>query len=289
MTAAGEHRPVRIVTDSAADIPPAMLEGLPITVVPLTVEVEGTVYRDGVDLSRDEFLAILRAGKQPRTSQPSVGAFREVYTELVGGGVDVVGVHIATGLSGTFNASRTAAEEVEPGRVRPIDTRTVSMGTGWIALEAAEMALTGGNLDAIATMVERRRTDQRVYAALDTLEYLQRGGRIGRTSAFLGSALQIKPIVEVRDGGVEPLERVRTARRALERLVALAQAQVPWEHLMVLHVGVEDTARELAARAEAIQDGLAVGVAPLGTVVATYGGPGLVGFAGLVRPHSAPA
>lgn len=289
MTAPGMRHPVHVVTDSAADIPPAMLDGRPISVVPLTVEVEGTVYRDGIDLSREDFLAMLRAGRQPRTSQPSVGAFREVYADLIGSGFDVVAVHIATGLSGTFNASRAAAEAVDPVRVRLIDTRTVSMGTGWLALEAAEAATRGDALDAIAAMVQRRTADQRVYAAIETLEYLQRGGRIGRSAAFLGSALRIKPLVEVRDGAVEPLERVRTSRRALERLVALAAAQVPWEHLMVLHVGVEATARDLAERAAGIQPGLDVPVSSLGTVVGTYGGPGIVGLAGLVRSRSAPA
>ena len=289
MTAPGDRRPVHVVTDSAADIPAPLLAGLPVSVVPLTVEVEGTVYHDGIDLSRDEFLAMLASGRHPRTSQPSVGAFQEVYAGLIDAGFDIVGVHIATGLSGTYNASRTAAESVDPGRIRLIDTRTVSMGTGWLALEAAEMAAHGGEIDAIAAMVQRRTADQRVYAAIETLEYLQRGGRIGRSAAFLGSALQIKPIVEVREGAVEPLERVRTSRRALERLIALAQAQVPWEHLMVLHVGVEATARDLAARAAEIQPGLEVQIAPLGTVVATYGGPGLVGFAGLVRPRADPA
>lgn len=278
-----EARPVQVVTDSAADIPPDLLAGRPITVVPLTVEVAGRTYRDGIDLTRSEFLDFLRQGETPRTSQPSVGAFQEVYASLVEGGYDVIAVHIAAKLSGTFNASRAAVDATAPGRVRLIDSGSVTMGTGWLAIEAADLAARGWGRDQIADRIERRVADVRLYAILDTLEYLQRGGRIGRTSALLGSALQIKPVVEVRDGAVEPLERVRTWRRAVDRLVALAEAQMPFDRLAVLHIAAPDAAREVTSRLQALQPELDLALAEIGTVIATYAGPGAIGITGLVR------
>ncbi|MDI3339023.1 MAG: DegV family protein [Sphaerobacter sp.] len=280
-------RPVHIVTDSTADIPPELLGGRPLTVVPLIVEIAGRSYRDGVELSRADFLAALRQGHLPRTSQPPIGAFQQVYQDLIARGYDVVAVHIAARLSGTYNASRAAAEAVAPERIRLIDTNTVSMGVGWIALETADLARAGQPREAIAAHAAQRTADQRLYAVLDTLEYLQRGGRIGRAAALLGSALQLKPILEVRHGAVEPLERVRTMRRALDRLSALVAAQCPWDCAAVLHLDAEAAAQEVAARLRAAQPDLEVVVGQIGTVVGTYGGPGLVGVAGLVHPLAA--
>lgn len=286
MTQPSTPRPVHIVTDSTADIPPELLAGRPITVVPLTVEIDGQSYRDGIDLSRDDFLAALKGGALPRTSQPAVGAFQVVYQELIDQGFDIVAIHIAATLSGTYNASRAAAETVAPDRISLIDSNTVSMGIGWLAIEAADLAATGRSLAEITAYLERRVGDQRVYALLETLEYLQRGGRIGRSAAFLGSALQIKPILEVRGGAVEPLERVRTMRRAIDRLTTLVTAQAPWDRLAVLHIGTEAAAHQIAERLHTVQPELDIVVAQIGTVIATYGGPGTLGITGLIHPRT---
>jgi DegV family protein with EDD domain len=159
------------------------------------------------------------------------------------------------------------------------------MGFGWIVVEAADLALGGMHLEPLAAYAERRRADQRVLALLETLEYLRRGGRIGRTSAFLGSALQITPIVAVRDGGVQPVERVRTMRRALERLLVLAGAEAPFDRLAVLHLGSPAGATDLADRLAAVHPGIPIVRSQVGTVIGTYGGPGVLGFAGLVTPR----
>lgn len=282
-------RPVHIVTDSTADIPDSLLLDKPITVVPLTVELDGQSFRDGIDLSRDEFLRRLKMGSLPRTSQPPVGAFQSIYQEKLAAGQDIVAVHIASTLSGTYNSSRAAAEAVDPSRVHVIDSGTVSMGFGWLAVEAAEMATAGASLKEISAHVERRKGDQRVWAILETLEYLQRGGRIGRTAAFLGSALQIKPVVGVRDGEVIPLERVRTFRRALDRLVAMASDDGPWDRVAVLHLGAPDGAAALAERLGDVFPGMRIVQSGIGTVIGTYGGPGVMGIAGLVSPRPDPA
>ncbi len=283
MAAEGTLRPVWIVTDSTADFPPGLTDGLPISVVPLIVEIEGRSYRDRVDLSPEEFLARLREGALPRTSQPSAGAFQHVYQELLEQGYDIVSIHIAATLSGTLNSARVAAQAVDPQRVHLFDSGSVSMGLGWLVIEAAELAAAGQSPQAILDYLDRRRRDIRLFAILETLEYLHKGGRIGRAAAFLGSALQIKPLITVHEGVVEPVERVRTFKRGVERLVELAQLHMPFDRLAVLHLGAEGPAGELRDRLQALQPGLRIPFSQIGTVVGTYVGPGTLGFAGLVR------
>jgi DegV family protein with EDD domain len=273
------------VTDSTSDIPAHLLEEQPLTVVPLTVDVGSQTYRDGVDLSREEFLTRLRRGEDVRTSQPPIGAFQTLYQQLLDAGCDVVAIHIASQLSGTFNASRAAAQAVDPARIRVIDSGTVSIACGWLALEGAERAKQGASAADIAAYLEARQADARVFAVLDTLEYLRRGGRISRASAFLGSTLQIKPILEVVAGEIHPVERVRTMRRALDRMVELATERAPWDKLAVMHLGTPEAAKALADRLEPLAPPVPIERAELGTVIGVYTGPGAMGFAGLAAPR----
>lgn len=283
MSQSAQHRPVAIVTDSTADIPPHLLEDKSITTVPLTVELSGEVYRDGVDLSRDEFLRRLQGEEWPRTSQPSVGAFQEVYQGLIDGGHDILSIHIATNLSGTTNSAHNAAQAIDPDRIHVVDSENASMALGWLVLEAYERAASGQSLSEVAGFAERRRADTRVVAMLETLEYLRRGGRIGRASALLGSALKVKPIIEIRAGSVEPRERIRTSRRAIDRLVAIAEELGPWDRMAVMHLGAPDGAATFAERLRSMNDGQPVVQGQLGTVIGAYGGPGVIGVAGLVK------
>jgi len=276
-------RPVWVVTDSTADFPDGLVDQLPVSIVPLIVEIEGQSYRDRIDLTLDEFLGRLRRGVLPRTSQPSAGTFQEVYQQLLEQGYDVVSIHIAATLSGTLNSARVAVQALDPGRIQLYDSGSVSMGLGWLVVEAAELAATGQPADAIVQHLDRRRRDVRLYAVLETLEYLQKGGRIGRAAAFLGSALQIKPLISVREGVVEPVERVRTFKRGIERLLEVARELAPFDRLAVLHLGAEAPASELREQLQALQPDLSIPFAQIGTVVGTYSGPGTLGFAGLVR------
>lgn len=273
---------VQIVTDSTADLPEQLITDLPITVVPLSVEIDGTVYRDGIDLTREDFLSHLRAGALPRTSQPSIGAFQEVYQPILERGQEIVSVHLSQSLSGTVNSASQAAQIVGQEQITLVDTGTVSMGTGFLAIEAARMAADEKPAGEIAEYLERRKLDQRLYATLDTLEFLRKGGRIGRASAMLGSALQLKPVVQVREGVVEPVERVRTYRRALERLASIYAELAPFDEVAVLHLGAPDAADRLVERVREHQPDVNVVTGQIGTVIGTYGGPGLVGFTGLV-------
>ncbi|MEX2425771.1 MAG: DegV family protein [Thermomicrobiaceae bacterium] len=279
-------RPVHIVTDSTADLTEITIGDLPVTVVPLSVDINGTVYRDAVDLTREEFVTHIRKGAFPKTSQPSPGAFQEVYRPLLDAGYDIVSVHIARQLSGTFNSATQAASAVDDGRIWLIDSTTVSMGTGFQAIEAAEMARDGRSAEEIHAFIEKRKHDQRLYATLETLEFLRKGGRIGRAAAMLGSALRLKPIVRVHDGAVEPVERVRTYRRALNRLAGIYEESQPFDRIAVLHLDASEEAEKLVKRVLEIQPDADVVTGNIGTVIGAYGGPGLVGFTGLVSSNN---
>ncbi len=282
MTDVATGRPVHIVTDSTSDIPPDVMQGLPVTVVPLTVEIAGQVYRDMVDLSREEFLDRLRSGEMPKTSQPSVGEFQTVFSDLIERGFDIVAIHLSPKLSGTFNSSLTAARNISPERITVIDSGSVSIGLGVLVLEAADWVRAGKSSSEITDHIQRRTADLWVVAVFETLEYLRRGGRIGPAAAFLGSALQIKPVVQVKDGEILPLERVRTFKRALDRMLALAAEEAPFDRLAVLHLGAPESAARLVEQLHTMQPDLNILTGQMGTVVGTYGGPGIMGIAGLV-------
>ncbi len=275
-------RKVIIVTDSTSDIPSDALGDLPIRTVPLKVQFGDQVFRDMVDLSREEFLERLKTGEMPRTSQPSVGEFQVVFEELIGQGYDVVAIHISPKLSGTFNSATTAARNVGSEHLTVVDSGSVSIGLGVLVLHAAELAVAGHSASEIIADVERRKSDVWVVAVLETLEYLRRGGRIGPASAFLGSALQIKPMVQVKEGEILPVERVRTFKRALERMLTLTNEQAPFDRLAVLHLGAPDGAARLVEQLHERQHDVEILLGQMGTVVGTYGGPGIMGIAGLI-------
>lgn len=278
-----QNRPVHIVVDSTADLIPEWIGTLPITVVPLTVEVDGKSFRDGVDLTNEEFVGYLRAGAMPKTSQPSIGAFQEHYASILDSGRDIVSMHISSKLSGTVNSATQARAALNTEAIHVIDTTTFTMALGFLAIEAAEMAQAGKTATEIASYVEQRKQNQRMFATLETLEYLRKGGRIGRAAAMLGSALQLKPIVRIQGGNVEPVERVRTYKRALERLSAIYAEIQPFDRLAVLHLDAPDEADRLAERILKIQPDIEIVTGQIGTVIGAYGGPGLVGFTGLER------
>lgn len=274
---------VRIVTDSTADLPAELVARHRIAVVPLLVQFGEQSFRDGVDLTADQFYERLRSSPVfPRTSQPPVAAFQAVFEELLAGGSSVVAIHLAATLSGTYQASAVAARNYPPGRVTVLDARTVSMAMGWQVLEAARAADAGASHDEVVALVERLRPRARLLGVFETLEYLQRGGRIGRARAFLGTLLDIKPILEVRDGEVLPRERVRTWKRALERLAELALALRPLTHLAIIHGAAPAAAEGLRARLAPHVGTAELIVRPIGPVLGTHIGPGAVGVAALI-------
>jgi fatty acid kinase fatty acid binding subunit len=269
---------VAIVTDSTADLPPQLLKQKSIRVVPLTLIFEGRSLLDGVDIRPSEFYRKLpNATTHPTTSQPSPGQFAEVYEELLADHAEVVSIHISEKLSGTYASAVQAAEMTDPGRVRVIDSHLVSMSLGLLTLAASDMAAKGNNASAIVERASAMRDRVQTFFSVATLEFLRRGGRIGRASALLGSVLQVKPVLCIRDGLVTPLERVRTFDRALNRIVELSREVDTGKGLCVIvgHGDAEADAERVARELEPMADTLLI--QPLGPVVGAHAGPGVVG------------
>ena len=268
--------PVRVVTDSTADLPAEVTRQWGITVVPLTVHFGQETYRNGVDITPDEFYRRLAAApKLPTTAQPPVGAFVETYKALALGTEGILSIHISAKLSGTYNSALGAKEEVKGlCPIEVVDSLQGSLGLGLVALAAARAAQAGKPLGEVAA--EARRASGQT---LDTLEYLAKGGRIGKAQAFLGSLLNIKPIVGLEEGETHPFERVRSRRRALERLAQMARDLAPLQEAWVVHATTPDDARDLAERIKTLVPTGEVPIGRLGPVVGTYLGPGALGLA----------
>lgn len=269
---------VAIVTDSTADLPPQLTALRSITVVPLTLNFEGKALLDGVDIRPEEFYRRLpSATTHPTTSQPSPGRFAEAYSALLADHDAVVSIHISEKLSGTYESARQAADMTDPKRVKVIDSENVSMSLGLLTLTASALASSGAGAEAIEAKVLTMRRHVQTYFSVATLEFLRRGGRIGRASALLGSVLQVKPVLCIRDGLVTPLERVRTFDRALNRIVELTREVDRGQGVCVIvgHADAEADAERIAAELDPIAETLMI--QPLGPVVGAHAGPGVVG------------
>ncbi len=272
-------RPVVIVVDSTLDVPAGVAVDLGIQIIPLNVQFGDESFLDQVEMSSEEFLHRLTSSPDlPKTSQPAPARFEEAFRAATESGHDVLCITLASDLSGTYNSARLAAEAVDPERIRVIDSQSVSLAGGFMAIAAARAVRGGAGLTEATALVEPMPARTSLYAALDTLEFLHKGGRIGRASALVGSLLSIKPIIRIRDGQVQPVERVRTWRKAMDRLGTLAGEHAPAEHLGVMHVGNVPDGQRLADRIAPVIPSGHVSLGELGPVVATYGGPGLVGF-----------
>lgn len=294
---------IAIVTDSTAYLPGSELEAHSIQVVPLHVIVGGTEFSEGVDITTGEVATALRAFKPVSTSRPSPQAFLDAYEKAAAGGADgIVSVHISADMSSTIESAHLAAQQ-SPVPVTVVDSRSLGMAMGYAVLSAAELAEQGASLEDVAARARSRAEASTVVFYVDTLEHLRRGGRIGSASAFLGSALAIKPILGLVDGSIRPLEKVRTSSRALARLeelaVSAAQAAEKAGSLVdiaVHHLDSQARADDLAGRlrervadvattADGGQAGKgAVQVVELGAVVGAHVGPGTIAVAVSPRP-----
>jgi DegV family protein with EDD domain len=281
---------VAIVTDSTAYLPAEVLEGLDVRVVPLHVVVGGRDFREGVDIGAGEVAAALRAFTPVSTSRPAPQAFLEAYRAAADAGADaVVSVHISAELSSTLGGAELAAAQ-SPVPVTVIDSRALGMVMGHAVLAGARRAASGASADEVAQVVRATCAGASVVFYVDTLEFLRRGGRIGRAGALVGSALAIKPILGLRDGQIVPLERVRTAARAIGRLEDLAAeaAQVAVDagrevDLAVHHLDSAERAARLAERLGERVPGAGMRVVELGAVVGAHVGPGTLAVAVVPR------
>ena len=276
---------VKVVTDSTSDLPGELAKSIDITVVPLNIHFGTEVFKDGVDLDTDEFYRRLIDGRElPTTSQPPVGDFVKVYEELGQDADAIVSVHISSKLSGTLNSATQAREETSLScPIEVIDTNQASMGLGVVAVAAARSAQNGEALDKVADVARSASERSRYFAMLDTLEYLEKGGRIGKARALLGTVLRIRPMIVIRDGEVHELAKERTRARAIARLETFAREYAPLEELSVMYSTTPEDAHDVASR---LRDLLPGDKAPIitraGPVVGTYAGPGCLAV-GLLR------
>ena len=277
---------VRIVTDSSADLPSELAQRWNIAVLPCYVIIGDHPYRDGVDISPDEFYTNLVSNSQfPTTAQPSVADFQTVYQELLDLGHDIMSIHVSGKLSGTLNSAeqaRSALGEDAVRRIEIIDSQLASIPLGLLVQSAGQQAEAAESHQAVAEQVRRNMPLHHCYFVLDTLTYLQRGGRIGRAQAFLGSVLNVKPILTIQDGVAHPVERVRNRQRALGRLVELTQQMAPIKELAVIYSTEPEEAEALRARLSDLLPSEDIVVARFGPTLGTYIGPGGLGV-GLAR------
>jgi DegV family protein with EDD domain len=282
---------VAIVTDSTAYLPGPVVSDHGIHVVPLHVIIGGTELSEGIDVTTTEVAVALRAFKPVSTSRPSPQAFLDVYEKAAAGGAEaIVSVHISADMSSTVESAHLAAKQ-SPVPVHVVDSRSLGMAMGYAVVAAAEAAADGASPEDVAALALSRAQAATVVFYVDTLEHLRRGGRIGSASAFLGSALAIKPILSLTDGEIRPLEKVRTSSRAISRLeelaVTAAHAAAGGADIAVHHLDSPSRADDLAGRLrERVGETSSVQVVELGAVVGAHVGPGTLAVA--VSPRPAP-
>jgi DegV family protein with EDD domain len=273
---------IQIVTDSSAYLPADLVQQHSIHVIPLKVHFDDKTYRDEIDLSHQEFYRMLaEAETLPTTSQPSAGEFFDLYSELSKDGHEILSIHISGKLSGTISSAQSAKEMLPEAKITIIDSASTAMGLGLMVLTAARAAAKDKTTAEVVTAVERMIPAMNVVFVVDTLEYLQKGGRIGGAAALVGTLLKVKPILCLKDGRVEPLDKVRSKRKALARLMEVIEERVgPGTpvRVAVLHAQVPDEAGELEQKVRARFNCTECYFAELGPVLGTHAGPGIVGL-----------
>lgn len=278
---------VAVVTDSTAGLPDETVSRLGLTVVPLSVVIGDRVLEEGTEVRPADVAAALVRRDSVTTSRPNPAAFVAAYRAAAAAGAEeIVSVHLSAELSGTYDAALLAAADA-PVPVRVVDSRLIARALGNCVLTAAQVAADGGTADQAAEAARDRAKRTAGFFYVDTLEYLRRGGRIGAARALLGSALAVKPLLHLADGRIQPLEKVRTAARAIARLeeIAVAEAGDGPVDLAVHHLAATDRAEALADRLRARVPGLAeLVVEEVGAVVGAHVGPGLLAVVISPRP-----
>jgi DegV family protein with EDD domain len=279
--------PVAVVSDTTGYLPRELVDEAEVRLVSLYVNWEDGSERESEMPNFDAFYTRLRAAEQlPTTSQPSIGDFLEVYEPLIEEGRDIVSIHISGGISGTVDAARQAAERVAengaPDRITVIDSESACGGLGMVTIGAARAALAGAGAREVAERARATRHSLKMWFAVDTLEYLRRGGRIGAASAWLGSALKIKPILTLEEE-ITPIERVRTGARARARLADyIEQHKADGADLWVVqHIQAPEAAAQLVSNVEEAMGTRPLWVSEIGPVIGAHVGPGLLGIGGV--------
>ena len=268
---------VRVVTDSTSDLPGAVVRELGITVVPALVQFGDRVYRDGVDLSTEEFYRKLQMNSVlPRTSAPSPGTFREVYSRLAQEAEAIVSIHVSAKMSVTCDAARVGSTDLKCP-ISIVDSQTASMACGLLVILAARAAREGASFSDIDALVRAAVSRTVTFGVFGTLEYLYKGGRIGRAQAFLGSILKLNPILAIRAGEILPIARVRTRAKAIERLCEILKDTGVPQEMSVMSTTEPEEAEALAQRLSKLFPLERMYRASIGPSMGTYVGPGAVG------------
>jgi len=276
---------IRIVTDSTSDIPSEVARKLGISIVPLTVSFGKKVYRDGIDLNAEEFYSKLAQSEElPKTAQPSVGSFIDVYETLAQQDNEIISIHLSNKLSGTYNAALLAKEAMTKDcRIEVVDSKSVSMGLGLTVIAAAKAVRDGVTFKEAMDIIHRNVSRIHLVAFLQTLEYLEKGGRLGKGKALLGTLLHVKPLIAVRDGEVQPFGLARTTKGALQRLYDFVNALLHIRGLSIMYTTVSKEVEILAKLLAPLFPQDRIIVTQVGSTLGTHTGPGTVGVAALVE------
>lgn len=270
--------PVRIVTDSTCDLPPELVRDLGITVVPVYVGFCEKSYKDGIDISREQFYERLTSSPvHPTTSQPTPADFAEVYRKLAKETGQILSVHVASKLSGTVNAALRGKEVADvKSSIEVVDSQSVTMGLGIITLTGARKAAAGDSLQKVADEVHQAIVSTHLLGVFDTLKYLLRGGRIGKSKALLVSILNVKPVLTLRDGELLPVGNVRTRAKGIDRLCDFVRDALGIQELAIIHSTTPDDARSLRDRLTSFVDTSRLHLAQLGPALGVHAGPGIL-------------
>jgi DegV family protein with EDD domain len=276
---------VAIVTDSTAYLPDDLLKQYSITVTPQILIWGDETFQDGVDIQPNEFYRKLETAKtMPTTSQVAIVTMKATFENLLASGYDVLGVFISAKLSGTMQSALQAKEMLPKAgsKIVVLDSNSTSMAMGFHVLTVARAAQAGANLAECQKLAEEARKHSGVYFVVDTLEFLRRGGRIGGAQAMLGSALNLKPLLELRDGRIESIEKIRTKGKAINRMIELIVERIAWRNpvrLATLHANAEAEAKSALETAAAQLNPVEQILASVSPAIGTHAGPGTVGLA----------
>ena len=273
---------IKIVTDSTADLPPTLAQELGITVVPVYLRFGDQIYHDRVDISEDEFCdRLLHDPIHPSTTQPTPQDFTTIYQKLSQEADGIVSIHVTSRLSGTYNSAIQGKELAEVGcPIEVVDSQTVSMAMGIIAIAAAKMARSGKSLQQVAAEVKQIIPNIHLLILFDTLKYLAKGGRIGKAKALLGSVLNVKPLLSIKDGELVPTGQVRTRSKGIQRLFEAVKNATGIQDLSIVYSTTPDEAQILAEDIGFIFPREQIILARVGPALGVHAGPGAlaIGF-----------
>lgn len=276
-----------VVTDSTAYIPEELIEKYHIYTVPLSVIFGNESYREGIDISTENFYKKVKKEKNlPTTSQPAIGLFVDLFEKLAEDYDAVISIHLSSKLSGTFDAAKTASSMVQNIEIHPYDSELSAMPQGFYVLEAAEMALGGADVKAVIQRLDEMKVNTRAYFMVDDLSHLQRGGRLSSAQAIVGSLLNIKPILHIVDGMIEPYEKIRTRKKAIARILAMLEEDI--EHkdvkrVVFIHANNEQQILKIHEKFKKKYPNIETIISYFGPVVGTHLGEGSLGISWYVK------